>query len=100
MQTGESLLESMRQLDSELSARGVVRPVVIMSDQHASRFDVEVLEFCAEHNMRLWLEKPHTSNLFQALDQINRQFHTCYRREAKELKEGIATFRRNSTGAQ
>eukprot|EP00958_Prasinococcus_capsulatus_P023688 scaffold3586_cov404-Prasinococcus_capsulatus_cf.AAC.26 len=100
MQTGQTLLESMRQLDSELSARGVKRPVVIMSDQHASRFDADVLEFCAEHSMRLWLEKPQTSNLFQELEQIEGQFHTRYRREAKQAKEAIARGQKNSTGAK
>ena len=38
-QTGESLLKSYKKLDRDLTARGVPRPVLVMTDNHFSQYD-------------------------------------------------------------
>ena len=66
VQTGSSLLEVYRMLDKELTDRRVPRPVVMLTDAHASRQDEDVLEFCREVQIRQFAEPPATSGWAQA----------------------------------
>ncbi|KAK3269961.1 hypothetical protein CYMTET_21613 [Cymbomonas tetramitiformis] len=86
-QTGTTLLQRYVMLDAELTARGVPRPVVEMTDNHDSRYDEQVLEFCKEKGIVQWSEKANTSGKFQALDQVNRQLHV-------EISKGVREFKR------
>eukprot|EP00959_Pyramimonas_sp_CCMP1952_P398971 8360245-Pyramimonas_sp.AAC.1 len=90
VQTGESLLQRYKVLDKELIARGVKRPVLEMTDNHVSRYDDEVMEFCQSVGIHQWSEESNTSGIFQALDQNNKTCHVAYDREKKELKHNIA----------
>ena len=83
IQTGQSLLARYKVLDQELTARGVPRPVVELSDNHESRFDPQVMAFCAEKKIRQFFEPPKTSNYLQALDQFNKKFAEAYTKEKK-----------------
>ena len=95
VQTHTTLLESMKTLDELLTRRGVTRPVVLMADNHGSRFGVEgdrtVMEYMDANGIDLFLEPPCTSGWLQALDQIFRGFHTRYDKERKALKVERAT---------
>ncbi|KAK3260300.1 hypothetical protein CYMTET_8102 [Cymbomonas tetramitiformis] len=86
VQTGKSLLARYKVLYRELSQRGVQFPVLEMTDNHESRYDEEVMEFCQRVGIMQWAEKSNTSGIFQALDQVNRQLHTEYNKGARELK--------------
>lgn len=50
-QTGATLLERYKMLDQELTARGVPRPVVELTDNHASRYDEAVMAYCEERQL-------------------------------------------------
>jgi hypothetical protein len=92
MQTGETFLQYLRSLDEQITQRSdaevaaggapILRPVVLMLDNHASRYDEGVLEAATgvapALGIRLWSEEPDTSGFLQALDQYNAKFHRCY----------------------
>ena len=60
----------------------IERPVVLMLDNHASRFSVEILKSASgampRLGMRLFTEEPLTSGFLQSLDQYNAAFHRNY----------------------
>ena len=82
-QTGKSLLRFYQELDKTLTSNKITRPVVVMTDGHSSRFDLEVLRFCDEKQIFQFLSPPDTTGLLQPLDQINSMLHTAYN-ESKE----------------
>ena len=83
MQTCASFLEWMKWLKEQIQARSeaevarggtrIELPVVVMLDNHASRFSKEVLEAsngaAPPLGIRLFTEPPNTSGFLQALDQ-------------------------------
>ena len=97
MQTGTSFIQYLRLLDkmitersdAEVAAGGepIKRPVVLMLDNHASRFDDEVLEegtgAAPELGIRIWTEESKVSGFLQALDQYNSAFHRAYNKALK-----------------
>ena len=74
-------------LDKELTDRGVPRPVVMLTDAHASRQDEDILEFCREVQIRQFAEPPATSCWAQALDQYNKVFYESYNKERRRYKQ-------------
>lgn len=56
-----------------------------LTDGHSSRFDISVLQFCQDHNIRQFLSTPDTTGLLQPLDQINAKLHTAYREGVENL---------------
>ena len=81
----KTLLAGYKTLDSVLEARGVKRPVVILADGHASRFDEGVMSLCQKKNMRQFILPPDTSGVTQKHDQLNDRLHKKYE-EAKATK--------------
>jgi hypothetical protein len=75
MQTGVTFLDYLKRLDAEISARSVaevlagnrpiMRPVVLLLDNHGSRYDEEVLAAFghaeSEYGIRIFTEEPNTS---------------------------------------
>ena len=67
VQTGVTLLERYKMLNQELIARGVPRPVVELTDNHASRYDDAVMAYCEEIQVEQWSDgspRPPTCVLF------------------------------------
>jgi hypothetical protein len=101
MQTQESFLQYLHQLDAEITARSnaevaagrppIERPVVDCLDNHASRYSEEVLEACsgdaAKLGIRIFTEEAGTSGFLQSLDQYNSQFHRKYNKARDVYKE-------------
>ena len=79
----------MKLLDEELTLRGIPRPVVCCSDNHASRKDEALLKFCKDHGIRLFFELANTSGFLQALDQCNKKYHEAYNKAIKRYKENL-----------
>ena len=77
-QTAKSWLLFLEEFDKWLTARAIVRPVVLLLDGHISRFSLDVLKFCREKQIRVYLSPPDTTGLTQALDQINHVLHYHY----------------------
>lgn len=65
-------------------------PVVLIVDNHASRFDSAVQDLCREGagrlGIRLFFEESNTSHFLQMLDQINEKCHAAYKARKKEYK--------------
>ena len=80
-QTGESMLEFYKNFDEVLTKENVTIPVVVMTDGHSSRFDLDLLKFCQEKQIIQFWSPPDTTSLLQPLDQINALIHRFYRLE-------------------
>ena len=92
MQAQESFLQYLEQLSREIDAHSdaavaaggepIKRPVVLLLDNHASRYSEEVLKAAsgqsARLGIRLFTEEPMTSGFLQSLDQYNGTFHRRY----------------------
>ena len=70
-QNHTSLLTCYKLFDKYLDRAGIERPVVLTSDGHSSRFDFEMLKFCNEKKIRLFISSPDTTGVTQLLDQCN-----------------------------
>ena len=57
----------------------------VKTDGHSSRFNFEVLQFCREKQIRMFVSPPDTTGVTQLLDQINQKLHLEY----KNSKEGL-----------
>jgi hypothetical protein len=90
VQTGVTLLRRLKMMKTEFDARGLTFPVLILTDNHESRYNQEVLDYCEENEMILWFEESNTSGFLQALDQFNRKLHCYYRKGCKEMKHTVA----------
>ena len=74
-----SLLSCYKLFDKYLDEKKIERPVVLASDSHSSRFDYEVLKFCHEKKIHLFISPPDTTGVTQLLDQCNRSIHLAYK---------------------
>ncbi|KAK3263969.1 hypothetical protein CYMTET_27261 [Cymbomonas tetramitiformis] len=98
VQTGHTLAERMDMLDKEVSARGLLRPIIILTDGHKSRFSDEVLSKCREYQFRMYVERSNSSQFLQALDQFNKKFHNQYNKAKKNYKKEKASQLTQETG--
>lgn len=112
MQTAESFIDYLECIDKQITARSdaevaaggepIERPVVLMLDNHASRFSAEVLEAAGQAQsrlgMRLFTEEPNTSHFLQPLDQYNSKFHRAYNKAKDAYKEAYAAKYKNDDG--
>ena len=77
--TGKACKKFYDMFDSYLTKNNVKRPVVVLTDGHSSRYDIEVLRFCKEKQIYQFVSPPDTTGLLQPLDQINSMLHSAYR---------------------
>ena len=77
--TGKACCKFYEEFDKFLTANDVERPVVVLTDGHSSRYDLEVLRFCEEKKICQFVSPPDTTGLLQPLDQINSMLHAAYR---------------------
>jgi hypothetical protein len=103
VQTEATCLQAYKMLDCELTQRNIPRPVVMLTDNHASRKGESVLDFCVgpfeRHGfdgditapctcrIRQHFEPGASSGFLQALDQYNKKFHEAYTKERKRFQE-------------
>ena len=59
----------------------------MFTDGHSSRFDLDVLRYCAEKQILQFVSPPDTTGLLQPLDHINAKLHSAYR----TAKDGLIT---------
>ncbi|KAK3246016.1 hypothetical protein CYMTET_44436 [Cymbomonas tetramitiformis] len=91
VQTGNTLAERMDMLDKEVSARGLPRPISILTDGHKSRFSNEVLSKCREYQFRMYVERSNSSQFLQ-------KFHNQYIKAKKNFKKEKAIQLTRETG--
>ncbi|KAK3277363.1 hypothetical protein CYMTET_14622 [Cymbomonas tetramitiformis] len=87
VQTGDTLGDRMDMLDKEVTARGLPRPLIILTDGHKSRFSHQVLSKCREYQFKMYVERSNSSQFLQALDQFNKKFHNQYIKAKKNYKK-------------
>ena len=73
-----TLLVAYQELDRHLEAKNVTRPVVIIADGNASRFNLSVLNFLRDKQLILYILPPDTTGVTQHLDQVNQKIHSAY----------------------
>ena len=84
-QTGKSCLRSYQQFDKYLIDANIQKPVVMLTDGHSSRLDLEVLRFCEQKQIYQYVTPPDTTGLLQPLDQVNSKLHSCYAESTEQL---------------
>ena len=95
-QDHESLLECYKFFNQYLIQTQVVKPVVLLSDGHSSRFDYTVLKFLMENNIRLFISPPDTTGVTQLLDQVNKTLHLRYKTAKEDLFTTMMTLNREA----
>ena len=73
------LLAAYKEFDSYLEEKGIEKPVVVLSDCHASRFDADVLSYLRNAKQRLYI----SSGLCRSKSQI---LEVCFFSEALPCK--------------
>lgn len=81
VQDHNSLLPTYKYLKKILKKKEILKPVVILSDGHSSRFDFDNLCFLHQNAMKLFIGPPDTTGVTQLLEQINHSFHDAYNAE-------------------
>ena len=79
-QDNNSLLDVYKRFDKYLTEGQIKRPVVMLADEHSSRFDYKVLHFLREKNIHLFISPPDTTGLTQLFVQspnhnLHREFN-------------------------
>ena len=92
----KTLLAAYKEFDQYLTEKNIVRPVILLSDGHSSRFDYEVLSFLQSKNIRLFLTPPDTTGVTQLLDQVNKNLHHEYRETKDNLFTSVQTVNKEA----
>ena len=93
-QTTKSLRAAYEEFKRYLTEKNVERPVVVLTDGHSSRFDLDLLKFLVEHEIYMFLTPPDTTGITQLLDQVNKGLHHAYRNSKGELFDSNAKVER------
>ena len=93
-----SLLSCYKLFDKCLDEKKTERPVVLTSDGHSSRFDYEILKFCHEKKIRLFISPSDTTWVTQLLDQCNRNIHLEYKVAKDDLFTPMMKVNREREG--
>ena len=62
-QDHSSMLDAYRKFDKYLDEGNIVFPVVVLSDDHSSRFDFAVLKFLSEKSVHSFITSPDTTGV-------------------------------------
>lgn len=76
---------------------GIKRPVVLLTDGHSSRFNFEVLQFCREKQIQMFVSPPDTTGVTQLLDQFNQKLHLEYKNSKESLFTAWSTINRGAS---
>ena len=99
VQTGHSLLqfykkfyewsqETQDTIKHEFGEWQIQTPILLLTDGHSSRYNQEVLDYCATGDkLRQVLEPAQTSDKLQMLDQIFASFHHHYICGVREIRK-------------
>lgn len=90
VQTGVTLLERYKLFDEELTAAGIKRPVLELTDNHLSRYSDEVMAYCEEKDIHQFSEPAKSSGFLQALDQNMTACHNTYNKSKDNMKRELA----------
>ena len=90
------MLACYKLFDEYLDRVGTERPVVLTSDGHSSRFDFEIVKFCNEKKIRLFISPLDTTGVTQLLDQFNKNIHLEYKVAKENLFESLMTINREA----
>ena len=91
-----SLLACYKLFDKYLDRVGIERPVVLTNDGQSSRSDFEILKFCHEKKIRLFISPPDTTGVTQPLDQCNKNIHLEYKVAKENLFTSLMTINREA----
>ena len=87
--TGETLLAAYKELTKVIKSRkgeGAKDDVdIVVADGHLSRFNIKVMDHCAENALEQYILPPDTSGLTQKHDQINQLLHSKYNSQKKMM---------------
>ena len=94
-QDHSSMLDVYKRFDKYLDEKNILRPVVVLSDGHSSRFDFAVLKFLREKSIHSFIIPPDTTGVTQLLDQNpNTKLHQEYSKKREELFTPFQTINR------
>ena len=90
----ETLLAAFKRLNKVLDEKRVVRPVVVIKDGHASRFDETVMQYALDNQLEQFLLHPDTSSTTQMHAQVNGFLHKWYDDEKENMYPTMASLNR------
>ena len=93
-QDHKTLLAAYRKIDSYLEENRVKRPVVVLSDEYSSRFDVDVLNFLRSKQIYLFITPSDTTGVTPLLDGSNQSKTSPYRKTKSNLFASSQTITR------
>ena len=92
----KSLLAAYKHLDEIVEKKGTVRPIVIITDGHLSRFHNDVMNHCDKTDMNQFIIPSSTSGCTQKHDQVNDRLHKKYEERKDELFTCYSSLNRES----
>ena len=94
-QDHSSMLDAYKRFDKYLDEENIVRPVVVLSDGHSSRFDFAALKFLCEKSIHSFIMPPDTTVVTQLLDQSpNTRLNQEYSKKREEQFTPFQTINR------
>ena len=94
-QDHSSMLDAYKRFDKYLDEENIVRPVVVLSNDHSSRFDFAVLKFLHEKSIHSFITPPDTRGVTQLQDQSpNTKLHQECSKKREELFTPFQTINR------
>ena len=75
-----TFIAACEEFDKYLTENEVMRPVVLTSDGHSSRYSYDVLQYLLSRQIWLFISPPDTTGVTQLLDQLDKNLHHEYRK--------------------
>ena len=96
-QDERACLASYKMFAKAVKKNKVQKPIIVLTDDHSSRYDVDVMQFCRKEDIHQFMGLPDTTELTQLLDQVFANLHTCYSNEKDQVFVGQKVNREGFT---
>ena len=96
-QDGRPCLASYKMFAKAVKKNKVQKPIIVLTDDHSSRYDVDVMQFCRKEDIHQFMGLPDTTEPTQLLDQVFANLHTCYSNEKDQVFVGQKVNREGFT---
>lgn len=87
-QNSASFQQALARFDEYLETNGVMRPVLLLTDNHHSRFDEQTLCYVSEKQIFLYSPPPDSKSVTQPLNLINTPLYETYTKQVSNLFNG------------
>ena len=82
------------ELEKFINAKGLEKPIVIITDGYKSRFDTKIMRFCEDASMDQFLLPSDNSGITQLHNQVNNKLHKQYEEKEDEIYSGCCNIKK------